>query len=72
MAAIDEMPVARLSSATASNDIKKIINVMFWSWYVANQNLKVVTVKWLFISKTLYVRDLKVLFELLVGPEPSV
>lgn len=70
MAALDEMAVGRLSSATSPDIIKQIINEMFWNWYVLYQNKKVTTVKVWFISKTIYVRDLESVFVLLVGPNP--
>lgn len=70
MAALDEMAVGRLSTETSPDTIKRIINEMFWNWYILHQNNKVTTVKVWFIKKTVYVRDLESVFVLLVGPNP--
>ena len=70
MAAIDEMPLAKVGASTDVNAIRAIINGIFWDWFVLHQNNKVKTVNFWIIHRTMYVRDFKDLFVLLVGPSP--
>ena len=68
MAALDEVSVKHLEPQTTQDLIKKSISAMFWSWYVANLDREVTTIKVWFIRKKVYVRELKSIFELLFGP----
>lgn len=70
MAALDEMNVGRLAPEQQESTVKRIINELFWNWFFLNQNRKVTAVKIWFFKKSVYVRDLKSIFELLVGPNP--
>lgn len=47
--------------------IKLLIAREFWKWYEEHQNDKIVKLKILFISKTVRVKDIKFVFELLFG-----
>lgn len=70
MAALDEMNVGRLAPEQQESTVKRIINELFWNWFFLNQHRKVTAVKIWFFKKSVYVRDLKSIFELLVGPNP--
>jgi hypothetical protein len=69
MAAVDEIDTAGLANTTNEDEIRKGISAMFWMWYKTHADQKVTAVKFWFISKTVRVRDLHGLFQLLFGPE---
>lgn len=54
------------------DDVQRFVGRVFWRWFRENQNLIVVSVgKW-FIRFNVRVRDLRPLFQVLFGDEPSV
>jgi hypothetical protein len=70
MAAVDQVNVSALAVAGDEDVIRGLISSMFWSWYRKNINVQITIVKFWFISRAVYVRDLRPLFELLFGNEP--
>ena len=68
MAVLNELDVSQLSAASNEQLIREIVGKLFWTWYFANQDRKITTIRVWFISKTLYVRDIRGVFELLFGP----
>lgn len=70
MYAVEEIDTTGLANTTNEDEIRKSISAMFWMWYQTHAEQKVTTVKFWFISKTVYVRDLHSLFQLLFGPQP--
>lgn len=68
MAALDEINTQELEPETTSDIVKDAISKLFWSWYHANLDRPVTTVKVWFIRKQVRVKDLKAIFELLFGP----
>jgi hypothetical protein len=69
MAAIEEVNLLGLSSFAEDSDRRRIIGAAFWMWFHGHQDDKVTTIKVWFISRTVYVRDLRQIFVLLFGPE---
>jgi hypothetical protein len=49
----------------------RILGPYFWKWYHKHANDLIVKRKILIFSVTIRVRDLRVLFEQLFGPEPA-
>lgn len=68
MAALDEINVQELEPQTTSDIAKDAIARLFWHWYQMNLDRPVTTVKVWFFRKTIQVKDLKGIFELLFGP----
>ena len=65
---LDEIDVTPLEAESTSDNVRKVISVLFWTWYATNTDRKITTVKWWVFRKTLFVRDLESIFELLFGP----
>lgn len=65
MAVLDEISVDGQTSAILS-----FVAKAFWDWFDNHQDQKVKTIKIWFISKTVYVRDLRDIFTLLFGAHP--
>lgn len=63
------MEVAR--SGPLSDAARALISQAAWHWFVLNRDLRVVTIKWWFIRKTVYLRDLEDVWEMIFGPKPS-
>jgi hypothetical protein len=68
MAALDEINVEELEPSTTSDIAKEAIAKLFWHWYHMNLDRSVTTIKVWFFRKTVTVKDLKGIFELLFGP----
>jgi len=51
--------------------IRELISKAFWAWYALNTERKITTIRWWVIRKTVYVKDLSGVFELLFGPPTS-
>ena len=64
---LDELDLTEVAEEKHEGNIKAIISILFWTWYASNLDRKVLTIKKWFISKTVYVRDLEGVFELLFG-----
>ena len=69
MSALQQIDVTPLCEELTAVDIRSKISAIFWLWFYSHQDERVTTVKVWFISKTLYVRDLRSIFILLFGPE---
>ena len=67
MYAVEEVNVSGLVAGTNAEGIREEIAAIFWAWFNNHRDQKVTTVKFWFISKTVYVRDLYDLFVLLFG-----
>lgn len=50
----------------------KVVAPLFWAWFRNNGDRKVYTIKVWIINKTIYVRDLRPVFEMLFGPEGAI
>ena len=70
MAALDELDVSDLEPQSNEAFIKEAISKLFWVWYYSNLDRKITTIRVWFIRKTVMVRDLQAVFELLFGPAP--
>lgn len=68
MAALDEINVDTLEPETTSDIVKDSIAKLFWHWYHMNLDRPVTTIRVWFIRRTIQVKDLKAIFELLFGP----
>jgi len=68
MAALDEINVDALEPETTSDIVKDSIAKLFWHWYHMNLDHPVTTIRVWFIRRTVQVKDLKAIFELLFGP----
>ena len=64
---LDELELDALQPESTQDHIKKTIALLFWSWYALNQERRVTTIRVWFIKRTIYVRDLEGVFELLFG-----
>jgi len=51
---------------------REIIKMGFWQWYVEHNMMKITTIKWLFVRKTIYVRDLHSVFVMLFGTPSQI
>jgi hypothetical protein len=72
MAVIDELDLntAVLASAKQREVIQNEFVKGFWIWYHLHENDRVLKVGFLFIQKTVRVRDLRQVFVLFFGPSP--
>lgn len=68
MSALKEIDFSSVSAETNENVIRTMIGALFWTWYAQNEDRKLTTLKIWFLRKTIYVRDLTGVFELLFGP----
>lgn len=64
---LDELDLSALEAETTTDHVKKTIALLFWMWYASNQDRKLLVIRKWFISKTIYVRDLEDIFEILFG-----
>jgi hypothetical protein len=72
MAAINEVRVSSAQIPPAIVELaRREFAHAFWEWFRLNQNRRLFKIKVWFISKSVYVRDLHDVFEMLFGPEPS-
>lgn len=67
---LDELPLEEIAPETTTDNIKRFLALMFWNWYQVNQDDKLVRIDYWIFHKTMKVRDLKPVFELLFGPQP--
>ena len=70
MSALKEIDFSSVSSETNENVIRELVSGLFWTWYSHNTDRKLTTLRVWFIRKTIFVRDLSNIFELLFGPNP--
>lgn len=68
MAVLQELNVSQLAAASNEQLIREIVSKLFWTWYFSNQDRKITTIRVWFIRRTIYVRDIRGVFELLFGP----
>lgn len=66
---LDEVYQELVMPEAAKSQAKDLLNRIFWDWFHANYNRKLTTIRIWFISKTIYVKDLRDIFTLLFGPE---
>lgn len=52
--------------------VEQVVGKLFWGWYEQHKDVTVVKVGWWFIHKSVHVSDLRSVFEMLFGPEPTV
>ena len=71
MAILNELDVSTLSAAQDESVIRELVSGLFWAWYASNVDKKITSLKWWIFRKTIYVRDLESVFELLFGPMPA-
>jgi hypothetical protein len=71
MATLHELDVSSIAASQNEAFIREMISKLFWTWYYANMERKITTIRVWFIRKTLYVKDLFAVFELLFGPSPA-
>lgn len=64
---LDELDLSEVAQESNTDRLKFIIAGLFWTWYDANKDDKLVTIRKWFISKTIYLRDLEGVFVLLFG-----
>jgi hypothetical protein len=77
MAAIDDLNFEQLRAKTQAQQqlpalqvLRSLVAAEFWRWYRTHQDTKLTKIKvWVF-SKTVVVKDIRPLFELLFGEEP--
>ena len=67
--ALDEFDYVEGLDANQIDRIREIIAPFFWQWFNASQDLKIFTIKILFINYTIRVKHTRNLFELLFGEE---
>ena len=82
MAALDDVMLSKSEAAVMSQyaqgagpigaAAKAILAQAFWRWYELHRDDKVTAIKWLFVRKTIYLRDLHAAFELIFGQEPRL
>ena len=68
---LDELDLSSVAQESSTEVLKTLIANLFWTWFAANKDHKVTSVKWWILSKTFYVKDLVGVFELLFGPQPA-
>ena len=68
MSVLRELDVSQIAQSSNEQFIREVVSKLFWTWYFSNQDRKITTVKVWFITKTIYVRDIRGVFELLFGP----
>lgn len=72
MSALEEVNLLDFTIKQRDQDrFKKIVSDVFWSWFESNLDTKVTTVQFWIIKKSIFVRDLRSIFELLFGPQPN-
>jgi hypothetical protein len=71
MSALRELDLSSLEKEAEQAFLRQAISTLFWGWFESNRDRKVTTINWWFIRKTLYVRDLFGVFEILFGPNPN-
>jgi hypothetical protein len=70
MSAIFEIRVPAAQNNDNLDEIRKIFAKAFWSWLLARWEHRLVTVRILIFKKTVKVKDLASLYEMLFGPNP--
>ena len=80
MAALDEVRINRGAATNADlagidpavfSIVKSYIAAELWKWFAVHQNQAVKTINFWFIHRTIYVRDLRQVFVLILGPDPA-
>lgn len=74
MAALDgiRLEAHEVQNMVSERDVKNWLRQAFWSWFDANQNDEVYTLKVWVIKKTFYLRDLQYVFERFFGPRVQI
>jgi hypothetical protein len=67
---LSQVDLTEASQETDLDRIRHIIAAAFWLWYASHKDTKLTTIKVWFISKTVKVRDIESVFEMLFGPAP--
>lgn len=70
MAVLHEIKIPNILP-TVKEELRTLIGREFWFWFHDHQNHKITTVKVWFLKKSLYVKDLKEIFTLLFGTDPT-
>ena len=71
MSAIQEISQSNEIPDELKDFVRETISKLFWKWYFANKDDKLVKVGWWIFAK-IYLRDLKSVFEMLFGSAPTV
>jgi hypothetical protein len=72
MAIVHEVNLSLVAKETNERIVRELLGAIFWSWFWANRDRKLTTVKWWVLRKTFTVRDLEHVFVLLFGPSPQM
>lgn len=64
---LDELEFESIAPETTTDHIKKTISLLFWAWFEMNQDRRLTTLHFWFIRRTVKVRDLEGVFEILFG-----
>jgi hypothetical protein len=68
MSVLHELDVSSIAKSANEAFIREMVSKLFWTWYFSNQDKKLTTVSWWIVKKTIYVRDIRGVFEILFGP----
>jgi hypothetical protein len=72
MSALQEVNLLDFTIKQREQDkFRKVVADVFWSWFESNHDTKVTTVQFWIVKKSIFVRDLRSIFELLFGPQPN-
>lgn len=71
MRVLDEVDLSQVQLSTKKDVIKEALRDIFWNWYEQNKNDKITKISILggLWKRNVYVKDLKVAFILLFGPQ---
>ena len=69
MAVLSQINLKEAELSTNVDFIKSLIAREFWIWYEQHKEDKIVSVGFLFLRKTVRVRNIKFVFELLFGAQ---
>lgn len=69
MAALDDIQVKYLDVDTDEEVVRARISALFWGWYEENMDQVVTKVDLFIFKKTVKVRDIRPIFEMLFGPQ---
>lgn len=71
MAVLDQAKFSMLNEMQAEQS-KIDLAIFFWAWFHEHMEDKIVSINLLFIHKTVRVKNIKGIFEMLFGPELTV
>jgi hypothetical protein len=72
MSAIQDVAASNEIPDELKQFVMETVSKLFWRWYHEHKDNKLVKVGWWIFHKTIYLRDLHSVFEMLFGPEPAI